>query len=88
MNDKRFYKLIDEYTIAEAGISERVMTIRKELGLSQKQLGELAGSNKAAIQKIEIGKSVRPRCLGALAIVLGVNPAWLAWGDYASRDLK
>jgi len=82
-------QLVQNYEIAEAGIAERVRTLRTAKGLTQRQLGDLAGSNQAAIQKIEIGKSMRPRCLSALAAVLGVNPAWLVWGDsYASPEVE
>ncbi|WP_275099859.1 helix-turn-helix domain-containing protein [Sedimenticola hydrogenitrophicus] len=89
MDKKQLVKLIQNHESAEAGIGERVRTLRMANGLTQGQLGDLAGSNKAAIQKIEIGKSMRPRCLAALAAVLGVNPAWLAWGaPYASPEIR
>ncbi len=70
----------NDYEAAEAGVAERVKECRIAKGWTQEQLGVRSGTNQAVIQKIENGRSVRPRCLGVLAIVLGVNPAWLAWG--------
>jgi transcriptional regulator with XRE-family HTH domain len=55
--------------------------VRLEKGLTQAELGELAGTNRAALQKIENGKSSRPRMIMELAETLGVNPAWLQFGE-------
>ncbi len=54
---------------------------RRERGLTQEQLAIKAGTNQAVIQKIENGKSLRPRKINEIAKVLGVNPAWLMFGD-------
>lgn len=79
--------IIKVHESAEAGVGERLRTLRTAKGLTQTQLADLAGTNQAVIQKIENGKSIRPRRLAALAVVLGVNPAWLAWGEpYATPD--
>ena len=66
-------------------VAERLRSKRKEKGWTQKQLAEITGSNQAAIQKIENGKSLRPRNLLKLAEALQVTPAWLQFGE-VQRD--
>lgn len=46
-----------------------------------------AGTNQAVIQKIENGKSLRPRKIDQIAAVLDVNPAWLMFGDELAASL-
>lgn len=60
---------------------------RLEKGLTQEQLAELAGTNQAVIQKIENGKSLRPRKIDKIAAVLDVNPAWLMFGNEKADPL-
>ena len=62
-------------------LGPRMRFKRLEKGLTQEQLAELAGTNQAVIQKIENGKSLRPRKIDEIADVLDVNPAWLMFGD-------
>ena len=62
-------------------LGPRMRFKRLEKGLTQEQLAELAGTNQAVIQKIENGKSLRPRKIDEIAEVLDVNPAWLMFGD-------
>lgn len=66
---------------AEAGIAQRLREIRQARNLTQVELAALAGTTQATIQKIENGKSRRPRVLVELAVALEVNPAWLQWGE-------
>ena len=66
---------------AKEGIGIRLREARIERGFTQEQLGELAGTNQAVIQKIENGKTMHPRVVDGLAIALDVNPAWLQWAD-------
>lgn len=88
MDSQKFSIAVQEHETAEAGVAQRLRELRTAKGMTQIQLGELAGTNQAVIQKIENGKSMRPRCIAALAVVLEVNPAWLAWGDpYALPDV-
>ena len=54
---------------------------RKEMGWTQEQLAARAGTTQAVIQKIENGKSLRPRKIDKIAEPLGVLPAWLMFGD-------
>jgi len=58
----------------------RLRKRRKELGWTQVYLAERVGTSQAVIQKIENGKSLRPRILEEIANALGVRPAWLQFG--------
>lgn len=62
-------------------IGIRLRSARREKGLTQDQLAKEAGTNQAVIQKIENGKSLRPRQIMRISEVLGVNPAWLQFGE-------
>jgi transcriptional regulator with XRE-family HTH domain len=67
-------------------IGARLRIARREKNLTQDQLGAQSGDSQAVIQKIENGNSIRPRNIMALAAALGVNPAWLQFGEpYATR---
>lgn len=58
----------------------RLRLKRKEHGWTQQMLADKVGTSQAVIQKIENGKSLRPRNLNNIAIALGVSPAWLMFG--------
>ena len=62
-------------------IGIRLRSARRDKGLTQDRLAKEAGTNQAVIQKIENGKSVRPRLIMEIAEVLEVNPAWLQFGE-------
>tara|TARA_B100000029_G_C17097294_1_gene786570 strand:+ start:157 stop:504 length:348 start_codon:yes stop_codon:yes gene_type:complete len=62
-------------------LGERLRQKRKEMGWTQEQLAARAGTTQAVIQKIENGKSLRPRKIDKIAEPLGVLPAWLMFGD-------
>ena len=73
---------------AEGKIGQRLRKLRRDRDLTQEELADLAGTNQAVIQKIENGKSTRPRILAELAVALEVNPAWLQWGEpFAQKQL-
>lgn len=65
-------------------LGSRLRRKRRERGWTQEELALRAGTNQAVIQKIENGKSLRPRKIDEIAQVLDVNPAWLMFGDEAS----
>ncbi len=67
-------------------ISDRVKLKRDELGLTQTQLAEKAGTSQQAIEQLERGKTKRPRYLPELSVALGVSAEWLLEGK--SEDLK
>ena len=61
-------------------LAGRLRSRRKEFGWTQVQLAETVGTSQAVIQKIENGKSLRPRILEELAGALEVSPSWLMFG--------
>ncbi len=72
------YKFMDS-------LGARLRRKRREKGWTQEQLAIKAGTNQAVIQKIENGKSLRPRKINEIAQVLDVNPAWLMFGDRSAN---
>lgn len=62
-------------------IGSRLITARSARGLSQNRLAQLAGLSQQTVRRLELGA-----CFPAvdtverIAQVLGVSPAWLAWG--------
>ena len=68
-------------------LAERLRIKRKEIGWTQEQLAQKVGSSQAVIQKIENGKSLRPRKIDSIAMVLGTTPAWLMFGDDNTSSL-
>ena len=66
---------------ATQDIGTRLQEARTAKGLSQAELGRLAGFNKTVVQKIERGTVWHPSVVAELAVALDVNPAWLQWGD-------
>ncbi|MEJ1298405.1 MAG: helix-turn-helix transcriptional regulator [Candidatus Sedimenticola sp. (ex Thyasira tokunagai)] len=68
-------------------LGHRMRFRRQEKGWTQEQLAVRAGTNQAVIQKIENGKSLRPRKIDQIAAVLDVNPAWLMFGDELAATL-
>jgi transcriptional regulator with XRE-family HTH domain len=69
-------------------LGERVRYKRHQKGWTQDQLAIHAETNQAVIQKIENGKSLRPRKIDKIAEVLDVNPAWLMFGDQQASYLS
>jgi SOS-response transcriptional repressor LexA len=59
----------------------RLRRSRKAVGLTQTQLGELAGVKQGTISKIERGEQDESAKVPLLADVLGVSASWLATGD-------
>jgi len=63
-----------------SSLAGRLRKRRREFGWTQVQLAEEVGTSQAVIQKIENGKSLRPRILEDLAKALDVSPSWLMFG--------
>ncbi len=79
----------EEIQRAKEGIADRLRELRIHQGLTQDELAKSAHTSQAVIQKIENGKSKNPRIVGNLALALGVNPAWLQWGQpYAPMRIE
>ena len=68
-------------------LGERMRFRRRELGLTQEELALLSGTNQAVIQKIENGKSLRPRKLDVIADALNITPSWLLYGEEKNTQL-
>lgn len=62
---------------------EKIKRLRKELGMTQEELGKKIGVQKAAINKYETGTVVnlKREVINNLAKVLGVSPVWLMSDD-------
>lgn len=61
--------------------SDRVKQKRKEMGLTQKQLGELAGLSHVTISKWESGSEPKAENLHDLARVFECSTDWLLYGS-------
>jgi transcriptional regulator with XRE-family HTH domain len=63
-------------------VGERIQARRKRLFLTQTDVAAMTGLNTSTIAHIEIGRATpRPRTIRKLAEALGVDPAWLAYGE-------
>jgi transcriptional regulator with XRE-family HTH domain len=64
-------------------MGEKIRRLRKEKGMTQEELGNEVGIQKAAINKYETGIVVNLKRgrLERIAKVLGVNPVWLMDDD-------
>ena len=82
VTDSKRHRRDDESTLAG-----RLRKRRKDIGWTQIQLAEEVGTSQAVIQKIENGKSLRPRILEDLATALDVLPSWLMFGVDEVPDL-
>ena len=71
-----------------ATLATRLRSARKRLKWSQQDLANRAGTTQAVIQKIENGKSLRPRNIVAIAEALEVEPAWLMFGASETAELS
>lgn len=76
-----------EHTENESALGARLRRRRRDLGWTQTELAEKVGTSQAVIQKIENGKSLRPRILEELAAALDVKPAWLMFGVEEAGEL-
>ncbi len=64
-------------------VGENIRRIRKERGLTQKQLGELIGVSEAYIRTYESGRrNPKPSTLEKIAKALAVNPEVLEASDF------
>lgn len=70
-----------------ATLATRLREARKSHKWSQQDLANRAGTTQAVIQKIENGKSLRPRNIVAIADALDVDPSWLMFGATETAQL-
>lgn len=69
-----------QQTTMSTTLAQRLRFQRKKKSLTQQALADLAGTTQDVIQKIENGRSLRPRIIEKLAEVLETSPAWLQFG--------
>lgn len=66
----------------QQGIAHRLKIARKELKLTQEQMGEKCGIKKSGYSMIENGNAnLTPRNLTLLSSSLGINKEWIVTGD-------
>lgn len=65
----------------DSTLGSRLRRMRIQKGWTQEDLAEMSDTTQAVIQKIENGKSLRPRKIEVIAEALGVDPAWLQFGS-------
>ncbi len=68
-------------------LAARLRDARLGKGWSQEYLASRAETSQAVIQKIENGKSLRPRNIERIADALGMAPAWLMFGVRETNQL-
>lgn len=66
-------------------LKDRLKQARKRAGLTQSELAQRVGIQQASISEIERGLTRSSAHLIKIARVCGVDPAWLAEGDYFSE---
>lgn len=69
-------------------LATRLRSARKNHKWSQQDLADRAGTTQAVIQKIENGKSLRPRNIVAIAAALEVDPSWLMFGASETAEIS
>ena len=69
-------------------LAMRLRRSRQFKGWSQQGLANRAATSQAVIQKIENGKSLRPRNVEAIAHALEVEPAWLMFGSNGTSPVS
>lgn len=74
-------------TAAET-LGTRLRTARQRKSWTQQTLASRATTTQSVIQKIEEGKSLRPRNIVAIARALGVEPSWLMFGVKRTAPLS
>ncbi len=74
--------------LAAETLATRLRTARLRKSWTQQELATRAFTSQAVIQKIENGKSLRPRIIGSIAKALEVEPSWLMFGVSESAPLS
>ena len=63
-------------------LANRFRLVRADMGLSQKEFGELVGIRPSQVQSIEDGRTARALDvkIRQIAMATGVDKDWLMWG--------
>ena len=79
-----------EKTDIQGSLAIRLRFARERKGWTQDELARAVGTSQQVINKIEKGKTKKPRGIEAIAKALDVSPAWLQFGieeiDALDRD--
>ncbi|WP_370875960.1 helix-turn-helix domain-containing protein [Corynebacterium striatum] len=68
--------------VPEFRLGDRLRLVRESVGMSQEELGDVAGVGRATIARIESGKGTPRRAtLIAIAFATGVSLDWLENGE-------
>ena len=69
-----------------AEVGARIIAARKELGLTQEELAELAGVHQRSMQAYETGEVIPFRKMREITQVLQVSPTWILHGEEEETD--
>jgi transcriptional regulator with XRE-family HTH domain len=69
-------------------LANRLRNARQRRGWTQQELAIKAHTSQSVIQKIENGKSTRPRNIEIVAKTLEVDPSWLLFGVGETAQLS
>ena len=78
---KSEFKYMEETKSIESAIGKAIKAERKRQGLTQEQLGERMGIQKARVSKIESGKNISYSTVNRTFKALGATSATLDLGD-------
>lgn len=81
--EKRSKRALNDYSVE---VGRRIVHARKELGLTQEELAELAGVSQRSMQAYETGEVVPYRKMREIAQVLEVSTSWLLHGEEENAD--
>ena len=80
---RRSKRALSDYS---AEVGQRIVDARKELGLNQEELAELAGVSQRSMQAYETGEVIPYRKMREIAQVLQVSPTWILHGEEEEAD--
>lgn len=80
---KRSKRALNDYSVE---VGQRIVQARKELGLTQEELAELAGVSQRSMQAYETGEVIPYRKMRELSKVLEVETSWLLHGQIEESD--
>lgn len=70
------------------GLSLRARTAREATGLTLRELADMAGIANSVVHYTEGGRVPRLDTVERIAIVLGVSPCWLAFGEDGTEPFR
>ena len=80
---RRSKRALNDYS---AEVGARIVDARKDLGVTQLELAELAGISQRSMQAYETGEVIPYRKLREIAAILEVSPTWILHGEEEEAD--